>query len=163
MAPRTGPWELRSEPFSSPGTRTTGSPLSPALAPLITRSPMRKAAYLAQTLLLTWTCPSWHFFLQMISPLIALLATGCHQPCDDAWIFPWAATGDTPRPAARGRLSWGRSCHILGPSFPPQINSTLPSSRFPLCYCCHTNASFWLGWCFMVFLETLVCYNLCLD
>lgn len=102
--------------------------------------------------------------LQMISPLIAPCATGCHRPCGRHSTSPSAATGDTPLQSARGRLSWGRKLW-----FPLTLHSPhglTPSSRSPLRYCSdyeQTNASFLLRWHFTVFLETSVCYNLCLD
>lgn len=108
------------------------------------------------------------FFLQIIPPLIAPYAIGRHQPFEDNRASPWAAAGDIPLQSPRGPLSrfqTGQEAVISSQTLhsPPQINCPLLPSGFLLCYCSDTLTSFQWRWRFMVFLETLVCYNLCLD
>lgn len=94
-------------------------------------------------------------------------ASRCHQAFGDSWASPWAVTGDVPQPPPGGRLllvQTGQELWFHRRLFiPSHINSLLLSCWSLLCYCSDTSHPSGERWPFMVYFETLVCYNLCLD
>lgn len=165
FASRTGPSELRSEHFSSPGTHWDHGEPSASDPGTSSCSGLNGTGRLFDPNIIAHTDM---YFLTFFSPndFSFNCSLGHWMPSALWWQLDLPVNCHRRHPTAICSGPFGVGQEVVmswDPSFPPQINSPLPSSSFPLCYFCDTDASFQLRWCFMVFLETLVCYNLCLD